>query len=132
MKVILAAIAALLLAACSTTPFDITKSQISIDTHAGNLAAAKYATDNGYPERAAFWMAVDQVLTANEQQANACVAAIQASLPQVPTAPSSMSPELAIEMGAEAVGNFSGIPARVNVLCAPLPIPTLPVMPKLP
>lgn len=131
--------AVLVLAACTYgcatpgQPFDITKSKLSVASHAGNKAAAAYATAHGHPERAAWWMAIDGLLTANEQQANACAAAIAAALPKhADAAPADMSPELALEMAAEAVGNFSGIPASVKITCEPLPIPPMPLLPKLP
>lgn len=135
-------LAVALIAGCSSTQpskpleqklaeFDITKTKLSVSTHAGNKQAADYATKNGHPERAAWWLAIDGLLTANEQQANACAAAIQAALPKKPDLPDDVSPELALEMAAEAVGNFSGIPASVKVTCEPLPIPRLPALPKL-
>ena len=133
MRYVITLFLALLLSACATTgTFDITKTKLSVATHAGNKAAAAYATANGHPERAAWWNAIDGLLSANEQQANACAAAIAAALPKAPTLPTDMAPELALEMAAEAVGNFTGIPASVRITCEALPIPIMPVLPKLP
>ena len=123
---------AILSACASTTAPSISSSNLAHVTHADLQAAAGYATAHGYPEVAAVYMADDAKLTAINAQIDACLSAINASLPQQPAPTGSVGPILAFEMAREAVGNFSGIPAKVKILCEPLPVPALPVMPKLP
>ena len=121
------------MAGCSTVPkIDFTATKLATATHADLRAASARATVNGYPSRAAFWNAVDGLLSAQEQQANACEAAIAASLPKSPASVTFAGPADALEAGAEAVGSFSGIPASVKIVCEPLPIPALPALPLLP
>jgi pectin methylesterase-like acyl-CoA thioesterase len=134
MKMI-ALIFALLLTACATPPtptkpLDATKTELAVVTHADLQAAAAYATAHGYPARAAVWTAEDARLTAIEVQISACANAIQAALPPAPTAGAPVGVFTAVEMGAEAVGQYSGVPASVKINCAPFPIVTLPALPK--
>jgi hypothetical protein len=126
---------------CATNPttgqvtlktVDFTATKLATASHADLQAAAKRATTNGYPSRAAFWTAVDGLLTAQEAQANACEAAIAAALPKTSASPAFAGPADALEAGAEAVGSFSGIPASVRITCEPLPIPSLPALPLIP
>lgn len=100
-------------------------------THADLIAAAARATKNGYPARAQMWTAIDALLSAQEGQIKACADAIKAALP-VPSAPQVAGVFDGIEAAAEAVGNFSGVPAAVKLNCAPLPIPSLPSLPLVP
>ena len=136
MKQIIALLALLALAACSTTqlkPIDFTQTKLATVTHNDLQAAAKRAAANGYQPRADFWLAVDTLLTAQEKQATACAAAIEAALPKAPaTGPQFAGAADALEAAAETVGNFSGIPANVKILCEPLPIPALPLLPGIP
>lgn len=136
-----ACLAIALFAGCATNPttgattlkpVDFTTTKLATASHADLTAAATRATANGYPSRAAFWTAVDGLLTAQEAQANACEAAIAAALPKATGAPSFAGPADALEATAEAVGNFSGIPASVKITCEPLPIPSLPGLPIIP
>jgi uncharacterized protein YceK len=122
----------LLLSGCATLQsLDVAQSKLAVATHADLLAAAKYATDHGYTARAAVWMAEDAKLSAIEAQINACASAIEAAVPKVSlTTPP--TPFLGIEVAAEAVGTFSGVPSSVKINCEPFPIITLPVFPKLP
>ena len=130
-----------LFAGCATNPttgqvtlktVDFTATKLAVASHADLQAAAVRATKNGYPSRAAFWTAVDGLLTAQEQQANDCEAAIAAALPKQTGAATFAGPADALEAGAEAVGSFSGIPASVKITCEPLPIPSLPALPLVP
>ena len=131
MKYLLFAVLLALLAGCSGQP--IQQSNLSVATHADLRAAAAYAQANGYPARAAVWMAEDAKLGAIETQITACQAAINAAMPKAPaTSGAPVTPFLGVEMAAEAVGNFTGIPASVKITCAPFPIVTLPAMPKIP
>lgn len=112
---------------------DLTKGELAVATHADLQAAAKYAADHGFPARAAVRQAMDTLLTAIETQGSACANAIAAAIPKPPAAGAGpLTPILAAEMAEEALGNFSGIPAQVKILCAPIPIPALPGLPKLP
>lgn len=99
-------------------------------THADLQAAAKYATDHGYPARAAMWSAIEAQLTAAENQVTACRAAIEASLPK-PSIDGIVGVAMLTEIGAEAVAQ--GIPASVKANCEPIvmPIGLLP-LPRLP
>jgi hypothetical protein len=109
---------------------NVSAGKVEVATHNDLLAAASYADAHGYPERAAFRRAEDTLLTAAESQQSACANAIIAALPKTPASTGSVGPITAAEMGEEAVGNFSGIPANVKILCAPIPLPQLPIMPK--
>ncbi len=115
----------------TTTKVDVSTSQLAVATHNDLLAAAKYASDHGYPERAAVRMAMDTLLTAAEAQVSACANAIRDALPKAPAVTGTVGPILAAEIAEEALGSFGGIPAKVKTLCAPIPVPALPV-PKLP
>ena len=110
------------LAGCATP---VTQTKLAVATHNDLLAAAAYATQNGYPARAAVWNAVDTQLTA-------CENAIQASIPTKPNLPANGGVFLATEVAAEAVGSFSGTPAAVRINCEPLPVILFPTVPKLP
>ena len=111
-----------MLAACATP---VTQTKLAVATHNDLQAAATYATQNGYPARAAVWTAIDTQLTA-------CENAIQASVPIKPNLPANGGVFLAFEVGAEAVGTFSGTPASVKINCEPLPIITFPMLPVKP
>lgn len=95
-------------------------------THADLQNAAKIATANGYPARAAVWTADDQLLTAAEKQVQACRDAISASKPTAPSGTVGIA--TLTELSAEAAAR--GIPAAVAANCAPLPLPVLPILPK--
>lgn len=138
----LAALAVAILTGCATTtdpvtgaktiaPVDVTQTKLAVATHADLIAAAAYADKNGYPARAAVWRAHDAHLSAVETQINACANALAASLPKV-TAGAPPTPFLAVEMSAEAVGNFTGASPAVKINCAAFPIITLPSLPTLP
>lgn len=130
----IALFACLAFSGCATTPkpLDFTATKLAVASHADLTAAAQRATANGYPSRAAFWTAVDGLLTAQEAQANACEAAINAALPKTTGTIAFAGPADALEGAAEAVGSFSGIPASVKITCEPLPIPSLPLLPAIP
>jgi len=137
MKTLLAVLV-IFLAGCATQPAATApvapgaKPDLAQVTHADLLAAAARATKNGYPARASMWTAIDTLLTAQEGQAVACLAAIKAALPQPGSAPQVAGAFDGIEAAAEAVGSFSGIPASVKIVCEPLPIPSLPGLPAIP
>jgi hypothetical protein len=140
-KRLIAILALLVMAGCATNPttgaptiktVDFTATKLATATHSDLQAAATRATANGYPSRAAFWLAADTLLTAQEGQANACEAAIAAALPKTTGAVSFAGPADALEATAETVGAFSGIPANVKIVCEPLPIPSLPALPLIP
>ena len=95
-------------------------------THADLQNAAKIATTNGYPARAAVWNADDQLLTAAESQVTACKNAIAAAKPTAPSGTVGLA--TLTELGAETAAK--GIPANVAANCAPLPLPLLPIIPK--
>ena len=107
---------AVLLAGCASMG-NIDQSKIAQVTHADLQSAAKYATDHGFPARAAVWTAIDV-------QLKACNDAITAN---EQTAPQAHGFATAFEVAAESVG--TGIPSAVKLNCAPLP---LIVFPKLP
>lgn len=138
-KILFLCSAVAILAGCATAGgadpaalVDVSQSKLAVATHNDLQAAAKYAEDHGFPARAAVWRAHDAHLAAVEAQISACANAIQASLPKAPAAGTPPTPFLAVEMGAEAVGQFSGVPAAVKINCAPFPIIALPGLPKLP
>ena len=131
MKRLAALLCLTLLSACATT-VDLTQTKLAVATHADLLAAAARATKNGYPARAQMWTAIDTLLTAQESQAQACLAAIKAALPTPGSLPAVAGAFDGIEAAAEAVGNFQGFPAVVNLNCEPLPIPPLPALPGIP
>lgn len=125
---------ALLVSACALNnlkPVDVSQSKLAVATHNDLLAAAQYATDHGYPARAAVWLAEDAKLSAIESQISTCANAIEAALPKAPSLSTPLTPFLGIEMAAEAAGSVTGIPASVKINCEPFPIITLPVFPKL-
>lgn len=121
----LAAVLVLALGACATP---IENSGISQFTHADLQNAARIAAANGYPARAAVWTANDQLLSAWEKQIDACNQAILAAKPSAPSG--TIGVATAAEIAAEAVGQ--GVPATVKLNCEPLPIPAIPVFPKIP
>ena len=127
-----------LLTACATAQAPVTGAApastptLQQVTHTDLLAAAARATKANYPARAQMWMAIDTLLTAQETQAAACLAAIKAALPTPGSLPQVAGAFDGIEAAAEAVGNFQGIPAVVKLNCEPLPIPTLPALPAIP
>lgn len=115
-----------------TKTIDLTQGKVEKATHAGFVAAAKYATDNGFPERAQVRLAQDALLTAAEAQASACANAVLLEIPKPPAdVDGAIDPILAAEMAEEAVASFSGFSKRVKALCAAIPVPTMPV-PLLP
>jgi len=117
-------------AGVATVPrsIDFTSTKLATVTHADLQAAAARADKNGFPARAAVWRSFDVQLTAWEQQANVCEAAIKAALPL--GGQQFAGAFDAIEAAAESVG--TGIPASVRVNCAPLPIPQMPTLPGIP
>lgn len=129
---IVAAVCMLSACAANQTTVDVTKSKLAVATHADLQAAAKYASDHGYTARAAVWAVEDAKLSAVETQINVCANAIAANLPKPIDGSVKLTPFLASEMAAEVVGNFEAVPAVVKINCAPFPIVTLPVLPKLP
>lgn len=144
MKRILAILAIAMLSACAgqivvdpTTgakTVDISAGKMEVATHNDLLAAARYAEDHGFPARAAVWRAHDAHLTAVEAQISACANAINADLKAKlgGAGAGAASPFLAVEMAAEAVGTATGPSPAVKLNCAPLPIVTLPGLPRLP
>jgi len=114
-----------LLAGCATP---VENTQLSQFTHADLQNAAAIATANGFPARAAVWTANEQLLTMWERQIDACNQAILAMKPTSPAGTVGLA--TATELAAEAVG--SGIPPAVKLNCEPLPIPAIPIFPKLP
>lgn len=133
------AIFAVLLAGCATTvdpsgketikPVDFTQTELATVTHADLQAAAARAEKNGFPARAGVWRSFDIQLTAWEQQANACAAAIKAAIPSAGQPPFAGAFD-ALEAAAEAVGQ--GIPSSLKINCTPLPIPKMPFLPLIP
>jgi len=114
----------------SAKPIDIAARPIEVATHQDLLAAAAYAEAHGYPARAAMRRAQDSLLTAAENQVSACLNSIKANLPQAPASLQGVGPILAAEMAEEAIGQFTGPSPAVKILCAPIPVPILPVLPK--
>ena len=94
--------------------FNVANTPLAKFTHNDLQAAAFYANSNGYPARAAVYMAIDQQLTA-------CENALTASAPKA--LPTNGGAFLAFEVAAEAVG--SGIPAAVKINCEVVTIPSL-------
>ena len=116
MKILLTTLLTTLLVGCASMG-NIDQSKIAQVTHADLQSAAKYATDHGFPARAAVWTAIDE-------QLKACNDAITAN---EQTAPQAQGLATAFEVAAENIG--TGIPTAVKLNCAPLP---LIVFPKLP
>ena len=103
-------------AGCSTTPFKPADTQLSKFTHADLQAAAAYANANGFPARAAVYVAIEQQLTA-------CEAAIAAAGPKpVPTG-TEVGAFTVFEVAAEAAA--TGIPSAVKINCSAVTLPTL-------
>ena len=130
-------LASLALAACASDPStgqpavpDFTQTQLATITHDDLVAASNRAKANGFPARAQMWTALDGLLTAREQQANACAQAIAAMLPKQPDAKFAGAADAA-EAAAELVSTFS-ISPQVKANCTLIPIPTLPGLPALP
>jgi hypothetical protein len=121
MKLFISLIAFIILSACASVNIDQTP--LAVATHADLQGAAAYAQANGYPDRAAVWLAIDA-------QLKACNDAITAAEPKG-TQATPKGPAMAFEMAAEAVGQVSGIPSAVKIHCAALPLITFPVIPKL-
>lgn len=88
--------------------------------HEDLLNAAKYATDNGYPARAAVYMALDAQRTAVANQIIACKSAIAAALPSSPPS-GTVGAFTLYEIAAERVGQ--GIPASVRINCGAIVLP---------
>jgi hypothetical protein len=131
-----------------TVTVDVSKGSLAVATHNDLLGAAKVAGDAAaaaaskndlvlaasLQARANKWLAFDSLLTMQEAQASACLNAIAAMKPQAPaSAPSDGAPHVFtdLEVAAEAVGNFSGLTPAVKLACADLPLPALPVLPRL-
>lgn len=129
---LIGAIACAMLSACATTgqPVDISTTKLSVATHADLQAAAAYANAHGYAPVAAVYLADEGRLTAVEAQISACANAIAAALPAPPAQSGTVGPITAFEMAREAVGSLTGIPASVKIICEPLPIPLMPLLPK--
>src|ERR1039458_3392092 len=123
MKSIIAILAIAILTACATAgpppvPVDVSTSKLAVATHNDLVAAAKRATDNGYPSRAALWMAEDAKLTAIEAQISACGNSIQADLNRTGTAGGNFAgPFDAEEALTETVGKFTGASSQTLILC---------------
>jgi hypothetical protein len=141
MKKIVVLLCALMLTACANVPAQAPDAAaastaapappqtLKTFTHADLQNAAKYATDRGYLARAAMWQAIEQILTAAENQVAACKAAIQANLPK--PVDGTIGLAMLTEMGAEAVAQ--GVPAQVKANCEPIVIPSgLLPLPRLP
>lgn len=86
-------------------------SNLSVALHSDIEAAAQYAEANGYPERAAVRRAI-------AAQLKSCEAAISQAKPKIPEG--KIGPILLAEMLEERAGE--GVPARVKILCAPMPL----------
>ena len=114
----------LLLSGCANLP--LTQTKLAEFTHADLANAATLANTNGYPARGAVWTAYDQLLTAKENQIDACKAAILSALQQKPTGTVGLATttELAAELAASG-----GSPA-IHANCTALPLPVLPPLPK--
>ncbi len=130
-------LAVIILTGCATVPasgppvaVDVSTSKLAVATHDDLLAAAKRATDNGFPSRATVWLAEDAKLTAIEAQISACANAIKADLS--PSAPTGSTAGIfdAEEAITEAVGRFTGPSAQTKIICKPMPVVVLPLLPK--
>jgi len=121
---------AVFLSACAS--INIAQTGLAKATQADLAAAAAYAQANGYPAVAAVYSAQAAQLTAINGQIQACLDAIAASKPKLPTASGNVGPILAFEMARETVGTFSGVPASVKLNCEPIPLIALPTLPKIP
>lgn len=119
-----------LLSACAS--INVAQTPLAKATQADLAAAAAYAQANGYPAVAAVYNAQAAQLTAINGQIQACLDAIAASKPKLPTANGNVGPILAFEMARETVGTFSGVPAQVRLNCEPIPLIALPALPKIP
>ena len=121
---------AVFLSACAS--INIAQTGLAKATQADLAAAAAYAQANGFPAVAAVYTAQAAQLTAINGQIQACLDAIAASKPKLPTASGNVGPILAFEMARETVGTFSGVPASVKLNCEPIPLIALPTLPKIP
>lgn len=143
---LIGALFAFILAGCAANPVNISTSEPAVTLHNDLLGAAAVATQSAnaatdpnlkaaLQARAAWWTQLDALVTARENQASACVNAIKASAPSVPnSAVPATKPHVFtdVEIAAEAVGTASGITPAMKLACEPLPIPTIPAIPKLP
>jgi predicted phage tail protein len=140
---VLTALALLAIAGCATvtttdpatgvqtTTVDVSQGKLAVATHADLQAAAARATANGYPSRATLWLAEDAKLNAIEAQISACANSIRADLNQGPNdAGKFAGPFDAEEALTEKVGNFTGPSAKTKILCKPMPVVLLPIVPK--
>lgn len=100
---------------------DLSATPLAKFTHADLQQAASYATGNGYPARAAVYLAIDAQLTA-------CEKAISTLKPTIPTG--TVGAFTAFEIAAENVGK--GVPATVKLNCEPVTLPSGFILPKLP
>jgi hypothetical protein len=104
--------ACLAISGCATAP-NLAASKGAQFAHADLQNAAAIATKNGYPARAAVWLAIDTQLMA-------CENALSAAAPVAPSGTIGLASGL--EVAAEGVG--TGIPAAVQLNCAAIPIPS--------
>lgn len=111
---------------------NIAQTGLAKATQSDLAAAAAYAQANGYPAVAAVYTSQAAQLTAINGQIQACLDAIAASKPKLPTANGNVGPILAFEMARETVGTFSGVPASVRLNCEPIPLIALPTLPNIP
>ena len=111
---------------------NIAQTPLAKATQADLAAAAAYAQANGYPAIAAVYTSQAAQLTAINGQIQACLDAIAASKPKLPTDNGNVGPILAFEMARETVGTFTGVSATVKLNCEPIPLIALPALPKIP
>ena len=110
-------LAGILLAGCATVGgqgFNPGDTPLAKFTHADLKSAAAYAAVNGYPARAAVYLAIEQQLTACEQ-------AMAAAIPHAPAPGATVGVFTAFEIAAEAVGQ--GIPPAVKINCGAITLP---------
>lgn len=117
MRHIFAVLCLAMLSACATAQsLDLSKLPLSKFAHADLQNAAAIAKANGYPARAAVWVAIDI-------QLSACEAAIAAAAPKLAPSGSTVGAATLLELGAEGLGQ--GIPANVLLNCSAITLPRL-------
>ena len=107
----------LLLSLSGCASINLEQTKLAEVTHADLRSAAQYATDHGYPARAAVWLAIDTQLTA-------CNEAIAANSVSPPTGHGLAT---AFEVAAETIGQ--GVPSNIRLNCAPIPLIAFPRLP---
>lgn len=110
---------------------DVAAGKAEVATHKDLLGAAVAASAVSTPAVSDYYKAFDMVLTAIENQASACANAVLANKPKLPASPADAGPITKLELAREAVVSLdAGLSNVVKLNCEPLPVITLPKLPK--